>query len=191
MTTLTSIIVIGPTGRFGIDICHALAAKKESFKRLAAFNNTSRPSSPSKDETLDQLKGEGFEIISGDYTDVSCYEGFDCVVIVLGNHALNLQPQIIDTAISAGVRHFYPSEFGADLLAGDNWNQRYYKYKALTREHLEKRSQAVEGLGWTYVLIGRLTEWSTISSFGFDNKNHKAEIFGTENGRQSLLATEE
>jgi hypothetical protein len=120
MTTLTSILVIGPTGRLGIDICRGLAKEKNNFKRLAAFDNTSRPSSSSQIETLSELKQEGFEIISGSYTDVSCYQDFDAVVIVLGNHALNLQPQIIDAAISAGVRHFYPSEFGADLLVGDN-----------------------------------------------------------------------
>jgi hypothetical protein len=112
-------------------------------------------------------------------------------VIALGNNALNLQPKIIDAAISAGVRHFYLSEFGADLLAGDNWNQRYYKYKALTRKHLEEKGKYVEGLGWTYILVGRMTEWATTSSFGCDNKNRKAEDFGTENGRQSLMATNE
>jgi hypothetical protein len=190
-TTLTSVLVIGPTGRFGIDICHGLAKEKKNFKRLAAFDNTARPSSSSKNEMLSELKQEGFEVISGSYTDVSCYQGFDAVIIALGNHALKLQPQIIDAAISAGVRHFYPSEFGADLLVGDNWQQRYYRDKVLTRNHLAKRAADVEGLGWTYVLVGRLTEWSTISAFGIDNKNRAAKIFGTEEGRQSLLATDE
>jgi hypothetical protein len=116
MATLTSILVIGPTGRCGIDICHALAKEKRKFKRLAVFNNTSRPSSSSRDETLAELKQGGFEIISGEYIDISCYDGFDAVMIALGNHALNLQPQIIDAAISAGVRHFYLQSLGLICL---------------------------------------------------------------------------
>jgi hypothetical protein len=191
MTILTSILVIGSTGRFGIDLSHALAVEKHKFKRIAAFNNTDRPASPSREEELSQLAKEGFEIVSGSYTDVGCYQGFDAVIILLGNHGFILQPEIIDTAIEAGVRHFYPSEFGADLLVGENWHQRYYRDKVLTREHLQKRAEDTKGLGWTLVMVGRLTEWGCGPAFGFDNENHKASIYGTENGRQSLIGTEE
>jgi hypothetical protein len=165
--------------------------QKADFKRIAAFRNTDRAGSSKKDEFFEKLASEGLEIVSGSYSDVDAFRGFDVVLMLLGNHGLHLQPQIIDTAIAAGVRHFYPSEFGADLLVGDNWNQRYYLYKVQTREHLEKRAKDTLGLGWTYVEIGRITEYGIISQFGVDNKNFKANIYGSESSRQSLLGFSE
>jgi hypothetical protein len=190
MTTLTSVLVVGPTGRFGIDICHNLSLQKDKFKRIAAFENISRPSDAKKKQAYASLQDVGFEIVRGDYTTIEAFKGFDSVILALGNHAMIYQPQIIDTAIQAGVRHFYPSEFGADLTVGDNWRQRYYRDKVLTREHLQKRAKDTEGLGWTYVTVGRFAEWSVAPAFGFNNVTHKAEIYGSPRGLQSLLAIE-
>jgi hypothetical protein len=190
MAVIKSILVVGATGRFGTYITHALAAQKSSFTRIAVFNDTSRPASPEKESTLSAFHSEGVEVVVGHgYTSPDPFREFDCIIMALGNHALDQQKTIIDTAIAAGVRHFYPSEFGADLLVGQNWTQRYYRYKVLTRQHLEKRAQDTPDLGWTYLTIGRLTEWAVLGHFGFDNKNHRAQIYGTGEGRQSLLST--
>ena len=185
-----SILLIGATGgfSFGNSVVQELHKDRSNFTRLAIFNNTSRPGDDSKKARLRELKAQGFEIIeAADYASPESYRGFDCVLIFLGNHGLYLQPTIIDAAIEAGVRHFYPSEYGADITVGQNASQRYYKYKVETREHLEKRAQDVPDLGWTYHLLGRLTEWSTVSHFGFDNKNARARIYGTPSGKQSLV----
>jgi len=190
METLTSVLVVGPTGRFGIDICHNLSLQKDKFKRIAAFENTSRPSDAKKQQVYASFQDAGLEIVRGDYATIESFAGFDVVILALGNHAMIYQPQIIDTAIKAGVRHFYPSEFGADLTVGDNWYQRYYRDKVLTREHLQKRAADTEGLGWTYITVGRFAEWSVSPAFGVNNITHKAEIYGTPEGRQSLLAVE-
>lgn len=111
--------------------------------------------------------------------------------MALGNHGLHLQPQIIDTAVSAGVRHFYPSEFGADLTVGTNWTQRYYKYKGITRDHLQAQKLIHPDLGWTYIVVGRFTEYSVIKHFGVDNVNAKAKIVGNPSKRQSLIGIPE
>lgn len=182
--TLKSVLVVGPTGSVGLPLCNELLAMKSHFSRLAAFNNTTQPSSASKIATFEDLKSNGMEIVSGTYDDVDAFRGFDAVLMPLGNFGNYLQPQIIDTAIAAGVRHFYPSEFGADITVGANWTQRYYRDKVLTREYLMKRAGEVEGLGWTYITIGRFTEWATIAYFGIDNAKHEAAIYGNwEGGR--------
>jgi hypothetical protein len=188
--TLPSILVVGATGRLGKDICHALIANISQFTRLGFFNDTSRPATPSKTALFDSFRAAGMQEVSGLYTDPAPFKGFSAVILLLGNHALKYQPMIIDSAISAGVRHFYPSEFGADLSVGDNWNQRYYRDKVLTREHLEKRGadDDTPDLGWTYIQIGRFAEWSCIPHFGVNNITHRGEIYGSPSGRQSLLA---
>jgi hypothetical protein len=186
--TLTSILVVGASGRIGKAICRLLITHKTLFSRIAFFNDTFRTPTPSKTAIFSSFRALGMDEVSGTYYNPASFRGFDCVIMILGNHALKDQPAIIDTAISAGVRHFYPSEFGADLTVGENWNQRYYKYKVLTREHLEKRGKEIPELGWSYFQIGRFTEWSVISHFGINNKMHSANIFGTPEGKQSLLS---
>lgn len=187
-----SVLLIGATGGLGRQVCTELLKDIKSFGRVGIFVNTSRPLGDEKKAQLETLKTGGMEIVTAaDYADPQPYRGFESVVILLGNHGLHLQPTIIDAAIEAGVRHFYPSEFGADLLVGKNWDQRYYRYKAITRLHLEKRGQDIPDLGWTYYVLGRLTEWSVIKHFGFDVPNAKAKIFGTENGRQSLVSVKD
>ncbi|KIW72324.1 hypothetical protein PV04_00527 [Phialophora macrospora] len=186
-----SILLIGATrvGGFGDYVAQELARDSSHFTRIAFFNNTSRPADDSKKARIRDLQVQGFEIVeAADYGSPEPYKGFDCVLIFLGNHGLYLQPTIIDAAIQAGVRHFYPSEYGADITVGQNWTQRYYKYKVETRQHLEARARDIPDLGWTLYLLGRLTEWSVMSHFGFDNKNATAQIYGTAAGRQSLVS---
>ncbi|KIW30498.1 uncharacterized protein PV07_06240 [Cladophialophora immunda] len=189
-----SILLVGAigVGSFGDYVAHELIKDPTHFTRIAFFNNISRPTDEAKKARIQELKAQGFEIIdAADYASPKAYEGFDCVLSFLGNHGLYLQPAIIDAAIEAGVRHFYPSEYGADITEGQNWTQRYYKYKVQTREHLDAKAQEIPDLGWTYYLLGRLTEWSVISHFGFDNKNAKAKIYGTSSGRQSLISAQD
>ncbi len=186
-----SILLIGATraGSFGDYVSQELGKDMSHFTRIAFFNNTSRPADDAKIARLKELESKGFEVIeAADYASTESYKGFDCVLIFLGNHGLYLQPTIIDAAIKAGVRHFYPSEYGADINVGINRIQRYYKYKVETREHLEARAREIPDLGWTLYLLGRLTEWSVVSHFGVDNKNAKARIYGTAAGRQSLIS---
>jgi hypothetical protein len=78
---------------------------------------------------LDAYKAQGVEIVTGTFDDVEAFKGFDVIILSLGNHAMDRQPGVIETAIKAGVRHFYPSEFGADLTVPGNWEERYYRDK--------------------------------------------------------------
>jgi len=191
MTVLRSVLVVGPTGNVGQAICKELLGLKSQFDRIAALNNTSRLGDAKKAAVLADLQQQGMEVVAGTYTDIDSFRGFDAVVMALGNFNNYLQPQIIDTAAAAGVRHFYPSEFGADITVGNNWDQRYYRDKVLTREHLMRRAIEFEGLGWTYITIGRFTEWAPITYFGVDNANHSATIYGNQEGRQSLISVPE
>ncbi|KAL7911440.1 NmrA-like family protein [Trichoderma gamsii] len=188
----TAILLVGATGTWGGFVTQALAAQSHIFTRIAVYHNTARPTDEAKQAKLEKFRKSGLEIVVGSgYENPEPFHGFDCVMIFAGNHGLHEQPQIIDSAIAGGVRHFYPSEYGADLLVGDNWNQRYYKYKVMTRQHLQKRAAEYPDLGWTYFVVGRLTEWAIISHFGIDNYNAKASIYGTEAGKQSLIGVDD
>ncbi|KAK5059844.1 hypothetical protein LTR84_009727 [Exophiala bonariae] len=192
MPGFQKILLVGATGTFGGLVAVALSKRRQLLSRLAVYHNTARKTDEAKKLKIAKFEALGIEIVSANgYASPEPFGGFDCVMIFSGNYGLQEQPQIIDSAIAAGVRHFYPSEYGADLLAGDNWNQRYYRYKALTRNHLEMKGKEYADLGWTYFLVGRLTEWAVISHFGIDNKHSTARIYGTESGRQSLIGVQD
>jgi hypothetical protein len=184
-----AILLVGAISDFGFGqyVIRELIKSRSSFTRIGVYLDLNR-NNEGKQGALDQLNQGGIEIVEGKgFGSPDPFKGFDCVMSFLGNHGLHLQPQLIDSAIAAGIRHFYPSEYGADLLVGQNWTQRYHVHKVKTRRHLEERAKNVPDLGWTYVLFGRLTEWSVLSHFGFDNRNARARIYGTPDGKQSLI----
>jgi hypothetical protein len=186
---LKSVLIVGSTGQFGSLFTKELASQRASFNRVAVHHDTSRPTDQRKKEILDEFKACGVGVVSADGYDVlGMCGGFDRVMAFLGNLALHLQPTIFRAAIRDGVHHFYPSEYGAHLLVGDNWTQRYYRYKVLTRQFLEERAETLPELGWTYFTVGRLTEWCVLGHFGVDNKAATAFIYGNGAGRQSLLS---
>lgn len=194
LTKISSVLFVGVTGpySFGQIVVSHIATQLHNFSRVAIYHDTSRPTDERKQALLSRYHDLGVEIVASDgYSSPTPFTGFDTVLIFLGNHALHLQPHIIDLAIEAGVRHFYPSEYGADILVGENRTQRYYKYKVAAREHLDARGKEIKDLSWTYFLLGRLTEWSVLSHFGFDNRTFSARIYGTPEGRQSLLAVDD
>jgi hypothetical protein len=186
---LRAVLLVGATSDYGFGqfVLRELIKALQSFSRVAVYLDLNRDNS-AKTPLLARLKQAGVEVVQGKgFESPDPFAGFDCVMSFLGNYGLHLQPELIDCAIAAGVRHFYPSEYGADILVGQNWTQRYYVDKVKTRQHLEQRGKDQPELGWTYVLFGRLTEWAVLSHFGFDNRAARARIYGTPDGRQSLI----
>jgi hypothetical protein len=133
---LKSVLLVVVTGRISLGqfVVRELARQKQHFNRIAVYHDTSRPTDERKKALIDTYLELGIEVASDDgYKEPGVFADFDYVLSFLGNHALKLQPAIFDMAIQASVRHFYPSEYGADLLVGRDWTQRYYRNKVLTR----------------------------------------------------------
>ncbi|TVY44391.1 Isoflavone reductase-like protein [Lachnellula occidentalis] len=184
--SLTSILVLGPTGGFGQFVLNELIRRKTEFKRIAAFVDRTREHSRAKSNLLETFATKGVELVKGSPTESAVYQGFDVVIAILGNHAIRNQLAQIDAAVAAGVRHWYPSEFGADLTVTGNWEERYYRDKVITRNYLQQKAAEVEGFGYTYVIYGRFTEWAPLPYFGIYPKQGKANIVGSPDMLQSL-----
>lgn len=106
-----------------------------------------------------------------------------------------LQPQIIDEAISAGVTHFYPSEFGGDIGREPFLTERYFRDKHLTRSHLAQRSEEPEKEGkelkYTLVMCGVfLAAWVMYEGFGMDNVGEKFTFYGNPENVWSFCSME-
>jgi hypothetical protein len=59
MATLTSVLVLGPTGGFGKFLIEELLNRKAEFRRIAAFNDTERPPNAGKLKIFEDFASRG------------------------------------------------------------------------------------------------------------------------------------
>src|ERR1700761_3621210 len=143
-----SVLVIGAGGFMGAPTIEELLSKKEKFERIGILADSSRS------HKFESLKSRGVEVIVGSYLDTTKYQGFNTVLALVGNALMKLQPGMIEAAAQAGVTHFYPSEFGADLALPELRDIRYFRDKYATREMLADKAREVPGFKYTLLMGG-------------------------------------
>ncbi|KAF5013231.1 hypothetical protein FDECE_745 [Fusarium decemcellulare] len=121
----------------------------------------------------------GVNVFKTDYTLSSLesiLHGQDVVISMLGYDGLQQQKTIIDAAIKAGVKRFFPSEFGSRTYDD--------KVRAAVPVFEGKREiidylEANEGkISWTAVINGAFFDLGLEVGFlGFDVQNYKASLF--------------
>jgi hypothetical protein len=84
------------------------------------------------------------------------------VISVVGNPLLRLQPAMIEAAVTAGVTHFYPSEWNSDISQRQIYSMRYFRDKQVTRSHLAATAKAHPEFKYTLFITGIFTEWSVL-----------------------------
>lgn len=110
--------------------------------------------------------------IKTDYSEVSLREAFkgqDAVISTISSivpgDALTLQKTLVDSAISAGVKVFFPSEFGIDT--SDPSAPEYIPFlvdKLQTVDYLKTQQAKIS---WTAVITGSMFDWGlNIPDFG-------------------------
>lgn len=104
--------------------------------------------------------------------------GFEVVVSVVGNSIMRLQPAMVEAAITAGVRHFYPSEFGSDVGQESLRTFRYLRDKRVTRDHLAAKAKEHPEFYYTLMLTGIFTEWTADPFYNVDVVAHTATPYG-------------
>jgi uncharacterized protein YbjT (DUF2867 family) len=73
--SLTSVLVLGPTGGFGQFIIAELIKRKPEFKRIAALVDNTRERTQGKVDLLARLEAQGVELVTGSPTDATLYKG--------------------------------------------------------------------------------------------------------------------
>jgi len=118
------ILVAGATGNLGQKIC------RELIKRNAKVRAIIREESSK--EKVDVLEKMGVEIFKADLSDehelIKACSGVSCLVSALAGLSdiiVVAQTKLLNAAISAGVKHFIPSDFSSDFTSipvGENRN---------------------------------------------------------------------
>jgi hypothetical protein len=69
---------------------------------------------------------------------------------------------MIEAAVTAGVTHFYPSEWNSDISQRQIYSMRYFRDKQVTRSHLAATAKAHPEFKYTLFITGIFTEWSVL-----------------------------
>lgn len=163
-----NVIVVGGGGNLSPAIVDALVQSPHKYTVSVLSREQSTYQAPS-----------GVKHLKTDYTHdslVSALKGQDAVVSVVAGSAIADQKKIIDAAIEAGVKRFFPSEFGSDTttkLALDYFPG--WIPKVEIRDYLKSKQDKIE---WTVVFNGFFFDWGLKVGFiAFNAKEKRATIF--------------
>ena len=99
------------------------------------------------------------------------------------------QPEMIDAAIAAGVRHFIPSEFGVDISQTAFLKELYFVDKHRTRDRLRAKAKEVPGFSYTFVMIGAFAETLALTTaVGVDREAKTFTFYGNPETEYSLTS---
>ncbi|KAL5596692.1 hypothetical protein BROUX41_006616 [Berkeleyomyces rouxiae] len=170
-SSIKNVLVIGASGNVAKSTIKALL--DENFTVTGLTRNTSQPTLPA-----------GVKHAKTDYTEASLlgiFKGQDAIIstvssIVPGD-VLASQKLMVDTAIKAGVKVFFPSEYGIDTSdpsASDYVP--FLKDKISTLDYLKTKQDKIS---WTAIISGSIFDWGlSIPGYGgVDATAHTATIF--------------
>jgi len=128
------ILVAGATGNLGQKICRELIKRNVNVRAIVRENGNA--------EKLGVLEKMGVEILKLDFSNqqqlISACTGVSCVVSALAglrDVIIDVQTELLDAAIAAGVQHFIPSDFSSDFTAMPEGENRNFD---LRKEFMEK-----------------------------------------------------
>jgi hypothetical protein len=130
-------------------------------------------------------------VFKADYNDISsvqlAMEGQDVVISMVGGVAAGDQKTFIDAALAAGVKRFFPSEFGPysrdpKLVKLNPWVN---PAKTSTVDYLRSKESR---MSWTSLVTGGFFDWAMkVGFFGFDLASKTATLI--DGGTSAFSAT--
>ncbi|KEF60076.1 uncharacterized protein A1O9_04926 [Exophiala aquamarina CBS 119918] len=160
----TNILLIGATGNLGSLILKHLIASPADYKVTVLTRESSSSAATTKDAFPSSVT---VRKISSDYPDaelVEAFRGQDVVIGAISMTGMHLQYRIIDAAVAAGVKRYFPTEFGLDELP--DWLvelRPMFRIKHDVRDYLVTKEK--EGLQWTCIVCNVFFEMGIMSGF--------------------------
>lgn len=101
------------------------------------------------------------KIVKTDYSPESlatAFKGQDAVISIVGTSGFADQAKIIDAAVSAGVKRFFPSEFGSDTSNADvRAIVPIFNGKRQVVDYLKTKESGT--FSWTALITGPFFDW--------------------------------
>ncbi|KAH7130565.1 isoflavone reductase family protein [Dendryphion nanum] len=159
MTTFKTVLLIGAGGNLGVPVLNEFLNSPYKVSILARKESTSK-------------FPEGVPVFKADYTDIeavqAAMEGQDVVISMVGGIAAGDQQVFIDAALAAGVKRFFPSEFGpySRGTAFAELNPWVLPHKTAMVDYLRSKESQ---MSWSSLVTGAFFDWAMKTDFfGFD-----------------------
>lgn len=161
-----NVIIIGAGGNLGPSVLKAFLSSSFTTSVLSREGSTS--TFPS-----------GVNVVRANYDDPEslkkALQGQDAVISLVGGNALGDQEKLIDASIAAGVKRFFPSEFGSDT---PNPRAReivpFFAAKTGAVAYLKSKESAIS---WTSVITGAFLDWGfKVGFLGFSLQDKTVTI---------------
>ena len=176
MTPVRKIALAGASGNLGPTILRELLANR--FQVLLLTRKGSNSANIFKNI-------ENVIIAEVNYQNVQALanvlQGSEVVVSTISNAGLDLQLRLIDAAVSAGVKRFIPSEFGADPEQERNKTLPFYLKKLRTLDYLKRKVAEVPDFSYTRITTHAFFDWGIQAGFLADPVEHKITIYNDGN----------
>jgi len=165
------IVVAGATGNLGMKICRELIRKGGKVKALVR-KGTSQ-------DKLNELQNLGADVVQADMSDhqeltIAC-AGASCVVSALAglrDVIVEVQSNLLDAAVNAGVPRFIPSDFCTDFTKIPEGENRNFDLRKEFQIYLDK--SAIQA---TSIFNGAFAEILRYNTPVFDTKNKTIAVY--------------
>ncbi|PSN65048.1 isoflavone reductase family protein [Corynespora cassiicola Philippines] len=167
MSSFKNVMLIGASGNLGDPVLKEF--RKSQYKVSVLARKESKSTYP-----------EGVPVFNADYTDMNslkaAMESQDVVICMVNPAAVSEQQILIDAAIAAGVKRYFPGEFGPYTRNEKFAEVNPYVLPVKTKVAdylLSKESQ----ISWTGVVTGGFFDWGIETGFfGFDLASKTAAL---------------
>jgi len=183
--TFQTIAVFGATGNIGTNLVKALLKDKSLKITIIA-----RPDSlKSKKSIYDQFVGATIKEVQ-DLTNVdqvaNALEGIQVVISTVAGTALQDQIPFIKASQKAGVKRFYPSEYGID-----DHSFPAIKHPLIDAKKELRKLVLDSDLQLVVAFTGFFAEWAISPFYAFNFDTHSVEIVGDGNQKISFSTLEQ
>ncbi len=157
MSPIKNVLIIGAGGNVGRSTIKAFRSEPGKFQITGLTRNTSEAKLPA-----------GVRHVKTDYSQASLFEAFqgqDAVISTLSGGGLDEQRAIVDAAIAAEVKVFFPSEYGVDTsIRAASQVIPFLASKIAALDYLKSKQDKIS---WTAIITGSVFDWGlNIPGFG-------------------------
>ncbi|KAH7146834.1 hypothetical protein B0J13DRAFT_584311 [Dactylonectria estremocensis] len=164
-----NVVLVGASGNLGVVVQDYFLAQQNSPLHISILTR--------KDS--DAKFPAAFNVIYTDYSPASLeqnFKGQDVVIVFLPPESTVTHESVIDAAVKAGVKRFFPSEYGVRSYHPDFAEGALItKKKRSIVKHLEKTQDV---MSWTGLLCNPWIDFCVVDGLlGYDLKNREARIY--------------
>lgn len=167
--TIQNIAIAGASGNVGRIVVDALIEAKYNVTVLTRAGSSSTLSFHS-----------ALTVKSVDYTSkeslVTALKGQQGLLSLLNGPPTELQPDLVDAALEAGVTRFIPSEFGSDTLDARIAAIPLFGGKIKTLQHLKHKAAEIPSFSYTALITGPFIDYCLENPLIADPKHRTALI---------------